>query len=323
MKYKILNTIKNFTPTANDILKDLGSVDYLNLDQQHLLEKISSYNILIIGIGLSIDKEIIDDAENLELIATATTGLDHIDVDYVQKRDIKIISLIDELKFLDSISGTAELAFGLMVCMMRPIIPSFNSIMNYEFNRERFCGHNLSGNTLGVVGLGRLGKMMVKYAKAFNMRVIVYDPYVDKNVFKAYNCEMVSFETLLKESDVVSIHVHLFDETEGMFNIEAFKKMKNSAYLINTSRGKIVNENALLYALENHIIAGYATDVLVDELNFTNNFNCHALIEFAKINDNCIILPHIGGMTFESREATDILIAKKIVDEINSRSQKY
>ena len=319
MKIKILNTIKNFTPDAKDILTDLGSVDYINLDQDDLFEKISEYNILIIGLGLNINRKIINNAKNLELIVTATTGLDHIDLEYAQRKDIKVISLKGEEKFLDSITGTSELAFGLMICLMRLIVPSFNSMMKYEFNRERFKGHNLSGNTLGVVGLGRLGKQMVKYANAFDMKVIAYDPYVEKKVFKKFNCQKVSFETLVKESDVVSIHIHQSNETEGMFNRETFQNMKNTTYLINTSRGKIVNENELLYALENRIIAGYATDVLADESNFISNFNNHVLIEYAKNNENCLILPHTGGMTFESREATDIFIAKKIVDEINNR----
>jgi D-3-phosphoglycerate dehydrogenase / 2-oxoglutarate reductase len=320
MKIKILNTIKNFTPDAKDVLKDLGDVDYLNVDQDGLLEKISEYNILIIGIGLDINKKIINNAGNLELIVTATTGLDHIDLEYAKMNNIKVISLKGEDKFLDSITGTSELAFSLMICLMRLIVPSFNSMLKYEFDRERFKGHNLSGNTLGVVGLGRLGKQMVKFVNAFDMNVIVHDPYIEKNIFKKFNCKRVSFETLIKESDVISIHIHLNNETEGMFNKKTFQDMKNTTYLINTSRGKIVNENELLYALENHIIAGYGTDVLADETSFHSNFNNHALIEYAKNHENCLILPHTGGMTFESREATDIFIAKKLVDEINNRS---
>jgi len=314
MKNKILNTVKFFTPEAKGILEGIGCVDYRDLDQEDLLEIISEYDILVIGLGLNINREIIDKAKNLEIIATATTGLDHIDLEYAKQRDIKIISLRGEDQFLDSITGTAELAFGLMICLMRLIIPSFNSMMKNEFNREKFRGHNLAGNTLGVVGLGRLGKLMVKYAKGFDMRVIVYDPYVKNNLFNKNNCQSVSFETLLKESDVISIHVHLNQETEGMFNIETFEKMKNSAYLINTSRGKIINENELVYALKNSIIAGYASDVLADEFNFLSNITDISIIEYAKNNDNCLILPHTGGMTFESRESTDIFIAKKIVD---------
>jgi len=317
MKYKILNTIKNFTPDAKDILRDIGSVDYINLDQEELLEKISDYNVLVIGMDFNITRKIMDNAKNLELIATATTGLDHINLKYAQKKDIEVLSLKGEVKFLNSITGTSELAFGLMICLMRLILPSFKSMIEYGFNRERFRGHNLSGNTLGVVGLGRLGKLMVKYAIAFNMKVLAYDPYVDKNEFKNNNCKKVSFETLLKESDVISIHVHLNEETEGMFNLESFQNMKNTAYLVNTSRGKIVNENELLNALEKRYIAGYGTDVLSDEVNFVSNFNNNALLEYAKNNDNCMILPHTGGMTFESREATDIFIAKKLLEYLH------
>lgn len=313
MKYKILNTIgSKFTKEAREILKELGALDCLDLSQKELAEKITNYDVLLVGLGLNIDKNIINKAKNLKAIATATTGLDHIDTEAAQEKNITILSLKNETEFLDSITGTAELAFGLIIDLMRLTPWAFESVKNYEWQRENFRGHNLFGQTLGIVGLGRLGKMMARYANAFGMNVLAYDPRINDNIFAKNNCEKTSFEKLIQTSDIISLHVHLSPETENMFNLSAFKQIKKTAFLINTSRGKLINENDLLKALEKKQIAGYATDVLADELNFNKSFQNHPLVEYAKNNNNLIIVPHIGGMTHESRENTDLFMAKKI-----------
>lgn len=308
MRYKILNTIgDSFSKEAKKILGIFGDVDYFLLTQEELKEKIPDYDLLLVGLGLNITKEVIDKGKNLKIIATATTGLDHIDIDYAKKHGIKIVSLRGENDFLDTITGTAELAFGLMIDLLRFIPHAFEDVKSYHWNRDAFRGKVLRGKTFGILGLGRLGRMMAKYAKAFEMRVIYFDPNSNNEKY-----EKVDFETLIRESDILSIHVHLSDETENIINAEVFDKMKDSAMLINTSRGKIVNEDDLLRFLNSQKIGGYATDVLSGELNFDKNFSNHPLVEYAKNNKNLIIVPHIGGMTNESREMTDIFIAEKI-----------
>ncbi len=308
MNFKILNTIGDkFTLRARRPLETLGSVDYKIPSQAELREIISQYEICVIGLGLNFYKEEIDRAPKLKVIATATTGLDHIDVAYAESKGITILSLRGENDFLDTITGTAELALGLMIDLLRYSPWAFDSVKNYEWDREQFRGFNLYGKTLGIVGLGRLGKMMARYGKALGMRVIFTDPLVENPDY-----QKVSLEELLKESDVISIHVHLTSETENIFSAKAFAYMKPSAYLINTSRGKIVEEGDLLHALKSKKIAGYGTDVLADELSFEKSgFNNHPLVEFSKQNRNVIIVPHIGGMTYDSREATDVFIAEK------------
>lgn len=307
---KILNTIGDtYTGKAREILERIGTVEYKTPTQEELIELIPSYSILVVGLGLRFDKSVLEKATELKAIATATTGLDHIDVEYAKERGIEVISLRGETEFLDTITGTAELAWGLMISLARHTVPAFESVKNHEWDRERFRGHSLRGNTLGVLGAGRLGRMMIRWGKAFDMRVIASDPSVD---VASLGAEAVSFDDLLTQSDMLSIHVHLSSETENMFNAEALSKMKKSAYLINTSRGKIVNEKDLLTALEEGRIAGYGTDVLANELSFGKIFDSDPLVEYAKTHANCIIVPHIGGMTFESREATDIFIASKL-----------
>lgn len=310
---KILCTIgSKFTPEAKIILQEIGEVDCLDLTQGDLEEKIKNYDIILVGLGLNITKKVIDNGKNLKVIATATTGLDHIDVKYAKEKGIEIISLRGENEFLNTITGTAELAFGLILDILRYMSLSFESVKNYEWNREKFRGFNLYGKTIGIVGLGRLGNWVARYSKAFNMRVISYDPLKEDDYFKEKGVEKVGFEELIEKSDIISIHIHLKEDTENMFDKSVFKKMRNTAFLINTSRGGIVNEKDLLEALELNKIAGYATDVLENELNFNEKFENNPLVEYSKKKNNLIIVPHIGGMTHESREATDIFISKKI-----------
>lgn len=311
MKYKILNTLgREFDIKAKDILNSLGEVDYEILSQENLLNKISKYDIVVCGLGLNFDSNILNSAKNLKIIVTATTGLDHIDLKTAEKNNIKVLSLKGEEEFLNTISGTAELALGLMLSIARNIPRAFVSVLECRWDRDRFKGHSLRGYTLGIVGLGRLGKMMAQYGISLGMKVIYTDPNVKST---NGNFKKVKFDELLKESDFISIHVHLTPETEYMFNNSTISKMKRTAYLINTSRGKIVKEDDIISLLEENKIAGYGTDVLDGEILFNDkSCNDHPLVYYAKKHGNVIILPHIGGMTYESRRDTDIFITNKL-----------
>ena len=298
---KILVTIEQFNPEAKKILERLGEVEY----RQGFL---SDGEIIIVGLGLRIDKEVITAAPKLKLIATATTGLDHIDVGYAQEKGIKVVSLQGE--DLKEITGTAELAFGLILSLVRRIPESFNDIKAGNWDRKKFLGNNLAGKMLGIIGLGRLGSIIAKYGQAFGMSVMAYDSRKEA----VGNAQLVDFDTLLAKADIISIHAPLNGQTVNMFNESVFKKMKDSAYLINTARGAIVNETDLLAALESKIVAGYAADVLSGEVEFRKDASGHPLVKYAKIHDNIIITPHIGGYTVESRAMTDVIIAKKVHD---------
>ncbi len=307
MKYKILNTISEYPEEAKKVIERLGTVDYKQLTQEELNACIADYDIILVQLGLNLHKEALDRATRLQVIATSTTGLDHIDVAYAQTKRIEVISLRGEDAFLRTITGTAELAFCMLIELARKTLWAFDSVKSQVWDRDLFRGHNLSGMTLGIVGLGRLGSLMAQYGKAFNMNVIYVDPNVTNPAYKK-----VTLDEVLRESDAISIHVHLKEDTENMFNAEAFAQMKRSTYLINTSRGKIVNEEAVLEALKRGALAGYGTDVLAGELDFNGKmFSIYPLVEYAKTHDTAIILPHIGGMTVESRIATDLFIAKK------------
>ena len=302
----LLCTIGNFTKEAEQLLTETGNILYAEPSQEKFPHIVSEAEVLLVQLGLRVTKEVIDAAPNLKLIATATTGLDHIDAIYAKSKGITVISLKDETAFLSTITSTAELALGLMIALSRHIPRANASVLQNTWQREDFRGHSLRGKTLGIVGLGRLGKMMARYGEALQMKVIYCDP----------NEDGITKEQLLQQADVISLHLHLTPQTENYLGAVEFTLMKPDTLLINTARGKIINETALLEALKNRQIAGYATDVLADELKFKEGSAKSPLIEYAKENDNVIITPHIGGTTVESREATDIFIAKKILQHL-------
>ena len=301
---KILVTIEQFNPEAKKILEQVGEVEYGK-------GSIHDADAVIVGLGLPINKEMIDAALNLKLIATATTGIDHIDVEYAEEKGIKVLSLQSE--DLKEITGTAELAFGLLLSLIRRIPESFDDVKKGNWDRQKFLGNNLSGKTLGIVGLGRLGSLMAQYGKAFGMKVIAHDPHKDASE----TAQLVDFETLISESDIISIHIPLNEKTRDMFDESVFEKMKDSAFIINTARGQIVNENDLLKALNKKTIAGYGADVLSGETEFNVSSAGHPIVKLAETNNNIVITPHVGGYTSESRAATDLIIAKKVVQALS------
>ena len=314
---KILNTLgSHFASRAKDILDTLGDVDYREITHKELLGVADQYDIIVVGLYPMIDKEVIDKAKKLKYIAIPANTLENIDVEHAESKGIKVVSLWGETEFLNTITGTAELAMGLLIDIVRFTPWAFDNVKEYKWEREKFRGHNLYGKMLGIVGMGRLGTWMARYGKAFGMDVIFYSPRTDKS--PVADCHKVSFDELLEKSDIISLHAHLNKETENMFNAEVFKKMKKEAYLINTARGRVVDETALLKALEAGEIAGYAADVLADEFRFDDTgLVHHPLIDYAKNHKNVIIVPHTGGMTHESRENTDVFIAEKLKKEFS------
>src|SRR3989338_2273450 len=321
MQYAILNLFgAHITPKAREILAQFGTIADKEMTQQELSEAIHQYDIIFMGLYPEIPAEIMRKAEKLKIIAAATTNPNHIDSKTAEERGVQILCLKDEIEFLNTITGTSEMAAGLMIDLVRGTPWAFDDVKQYHWDRDRFRGHNLYGRTLGIFGLGRLGKWMARYGKAFNMNIITYSPHITPEEEKEFACRSVDFDTLLRESDVLSIHSHSTSETRGIFDKEAFAKMKTAAYLVNTAAGDIINEADLLEALEQGTIAGFGTDVLADELHFNESFNNYPLVEYAKTHENVIIVPHLGGMTHESREATDIFMAEKVVEALKKQA---
>jgi len=202
------------------------------------------------------------------------------------------------------------MAFALMISLIRNVPSAFVSVQRHKWNYESFIGRQLDHLSIGLVGYGRLGKMMAKYCTAFGMRVILCDPYKLKGDYD------FPLSHIMKQ-DVVSLHVHLNEDTRHMINDYSLEDAKDGMYLVNTSRGEVVDEEAVIRALESGKLAGYATDVISDELG---NIENSKLIE-ASGNLNIIITPHIGGMTHEAQKIAYEAVAMNLIDWCKSHDR--
>lgn len=239
-----------------------------------------------------LDKEILE-GSSVKVINTASTGLNHIDAKWCEENGIKILSLTKDFELIKNLPSTAELAFGLMLCLLRQIPKSFDSVKAGEWDYEKFMGRQVEGLTLGVVGYGRLGFFMAKYGQAFGMRVLICDPYKP-----VYGFEQVDLDRIAKDCDVVSLHVHVSDETRHMINADFIEKTTKNPYIINTSRGELVDEKAVIEGVRSGKLAGYGADGIEDEFG---NRDKSPMIMAAREGLNVILAPHTGGMTWEGQ----------------------
>lgn len=240
-----------------------------------------------------IDKDLLIDT-SINTILTCSTGLNHIDIEYCKENDIEVLSLKDDLDLLNDLPSTSELAFGLMLSLIRFIPKSYDSVKQGEWDYTRFIGHELKSMKVGIVGLGRLGKMMHKYCAAFGAQVRFYDPNED-----FYTGKTSSLQELVDWADIISLHVHVSGDTKQMINENLWKRRTKPLYLINTSRGDIVNELDVVRALKLGKLSGYATDVVTDEFGIA--YQSPIIKASFDPNMNIIITPHIGGMTIEGQ----------------------
>ena len=235
-----------------------------------------------------LDEEVLKDS-SIKVINTCSTGTNHIDMKYCKENNIEVWHLAKDYELINQLPSTAEHAFGLMLSLIRKIPMSFHSVKDGNWDYEPYIGRQLKGLTVGIIGYGRLGKMMETYCHAFGMTVKIHDPY------EGYD----DLDLVLRESDVISLHVHVTGKTVGMINGKTISKMKKKPYLINTSRGEVVYEKKVIEAIEEGKLSGYATDVITDEFG---NIHNSKLVEFSmNPTNNVIITPHVGGMTWEGQ----------------------
>lgn len=267
---------------------------------------------LIVRLSRKIGKTELDLFPKLKYLLTATTGLDHLDTEILSERNIVLISLRGETEFLKTIPSTAEHTWALCLSLIRQIPCSIDDVKNGNWNRDLFRGHQLKSKQLGIIGLGRTGLKVASYAAAFDMKVTYYDPYVSNYSYRKYD----ELSLLLTESDIVSIHVHLTDETKGMLNQRLIKQIKKGAFLINTSRGGLLDEQALYQSLLEGLLGGIATDVLATELE---DIKLSPLWRAMQEGMRVIITPHIGGATWDAMWNCEEFIVKKTLQNFHER----
>ena len=285
------------------------------ISRRKLESKIKDIDGLICFPYDKIDETIMELAEKLKVISTYSVGFDHIDTQFAKKRKIRVGYTPEVLT-----DATADLAFGLLLDVSRRISEGDRIIRDGKWNRiygaYDYVGLDLQGKTLGIFGLGRIGKTLAKRAKAFDMKIIYHNrKKISKNQEKILGVKYTSFEKLIEQSDIISIHVPHTIETDQLFNMRIFKKMKKSAFLINTSRGKVVNEQDLVIALKKKILGGAGLDVFEIE----PICKAHRLMNL----ENVVLSPHIGSSTKETRIKMAEIVVRNLNLGINGKTPIY
>ncbi len=316
MSHVVIRESGGYSPNALQTYFGLGSVYNSEFDDQVFFKELQEAEILVIRLK-KITSDLIDRAPRLKIIACPTTGLDHIDLAKTEERGIKIVSLKGRRDITEKIYATSEHTVGLILALMRHIPAAHQHVLEGGWNRDLFIGHEVSGRTVGILGCGRLGSRVASILQVMGARLITHEPYQPAEKIPSF-VKTVSFEDLLKESDILSIHVNLTDETTHLLSDKEFAMMKSGAYLINTARGPIIDEQALLKALMSGTLAGAALDVMEGENERGEHLKNNALLEYAKAHDNLIFTPHIGGAARESMWLTEEAIAKEVEKVIKS-----
>jgi D-3-phosphoglycerate dehydrogenase len=302
---------RGFSPAALRHLEQQFRVTAVDVDRAELLQtlKQGNYDGLWTRLRNYVDAEVLDAAPTLKFVATNTTGLTHLDLAELEQRGIAVLSLRGETDFLTEIRATAEHTIALLLALLRKIPAAHQHVLAGGWNRDLFSGRELHRKTVGIIGYGRLGRIVARYLTAFGMNVLATSPHLQQS-----DCEpgvrAVSLETLLRESQIVSLHANYTPENARMLGASQFALMQPGSYFINTARGELVDEAALLAALESGHLAGAALDVLNGEQ--ATGMGDHPLVRYAQSHDNLLLTPHLGGNTPESLAKTEEFLAAKV-----------
>ncbi len=313
-KPKVYVTRKLFKE-ALDILEEYVDAEIFEGDEAPiprslLLEKVKNVDGLLCLITEKVDKEILDAGKNLKVVANCAVGYNNIDVTEATKRRIYVTNTPGILT-----ETTADCAFALMMAVARRIVEGDTNIREKKWvnawGLRMFVGADIHGKTLGIVGLGRIGAAMTQRAKGFNMKVLYYDSSRRKDLETQMGIEYLPLDELLAKSDFVSVHVPLTEETTHLIGRKEFAKMKKTAYLINTSRGAVVDEAALYEALSKGVIAGAAIDVFEKEPIDVKS----GLLGL----NNIVMTPHIASASIDTRTAMTVMAARNLVAALQGK----
>lgn len=280
-------------------------------EPDRLRAMIPNFRALIARNQTQITRDIIEAGVRLEVIARAGVGMDNVDLETASRAGI-VVSWTPE----QNTNSVAELTIGLMLSLARMIPDADVDTKQGGWNRWKYMGVELSGKTLGIVGLGRIGSSTAMKARALGMEILAYDPYVEPDSLRAMEvrARLTSLEEVLSRSDFVSLHLPENDETRGMFGAEQFNQMKPSAYFINSARGGVVQEDALLRVLQEKRIAGAALEVRKIEPAPPSEFNQLT---------NVILLPHIGAQTHEAQRRVVTTVCRDVAAILNGGEAKF
>jgi D-3-phosphoglycerate dehydrogenase len=288
-----------------DILKSDSDVEVVvkdTISAEDLLKEIKEYDAIIVRSRTKVTREVIAVADRLKAIARGGVGLDNIDQEAAKESNIKVLNTPEA-----SSASVAEHALGLCFALARHYCRATSTTAAGKWEKKALKGIELGGKTLGIVGLGRIGRELAKRAMGIGMKVIGSDPYLDQEALKGTGIELVGLSQVLQESDFISLHMPLTLETKGLISATELDMMKSSAYLVNCSRGGIVDEDALHKSLSEGKIAGAAIDVFENEPPVDS-----PLLELS----NVVLTPHIAASTVDGQKRVSIEVARKVLEAL-------
>lgn len=265
------------------------------------------------GLGIYIGGDLLKRVTSLKYLISPATGVNHLDLDFLGARKISVIKLGDMKNQIQNVFATAELAWGLIIACARRLNLAVDSVKDGNFDRTPFLGRELSGKTLGVIGYGRLGRQVAKYGSVYGMNVVVYETDSAQHAAIAPFRKVDSLETLLKISDVLSVHIPFNDDNENCINAEMISKIKSGAIFVNTSRGELVDEQALARSLRSGQLFGVGVDVLREESEDDFSVDDSPLVSTMRDGFNVIVTPHIGGWAEDAVEIARSAVVKEFL----------
>lgn len=277
-----------------------------DITKEELIESIGNFDAVVVRSRTKITRDIIESADKLKVIARAGVGVDNIDVEAATERGIMVVNAPESASIT-----VAEHTLGVIIALARKITLADKSVKEGKWEKSKFVGIELFGKTLGIIGIGRIGKQVALRLKGFEMKMIAYDPYITEDEASKLGVTLVDLETLLEEADIITIHVPLSPETRHFISHRELELVKKDALLINCARGGIVDEDALYNALSEGKLGGVGLDVF--EAEPPKDSPLLAL-------DNVVVTPHIGASTIEAQQNASIIVAEEIKKVFNGES---
>ena len=309
MTYKVLIT-DGLEKIGKDIINAAGeAVDKKGIEADQLLAEVHDYQGMIVRGRTKVTRAVFEAAKNLKVVGRAGVGVDNIDLEAAKEHGVTVVNCP-----VATTVAVAELAFGMMLSMVRRIPYGDNGMKNEKWLKKELMGSELMGKTLGIIGYGNIGRRLAKYALAFGMKVICYNRRRDLDEVRSTGAEPVELEEIFTQSDIISLHLPLNPASKYMINDETFAKMKDGVMIVDVARGGVMEEAALLRALESGKVAAAALDVFEKEPPLDWSVPKHP---------NIIAMPHVGGQTQEAQERAAEDIASEVMNVLQGKDLRW
>lgn len=308
-KWKVLLT-DGLESNGQSILSQAGDLDVkTGISADDLLTIIADYDAMIVRGRTKVTPAVFEAGKKLKVVGRAGVGVDNIDLAAAKAHQVTVVN-----SPLATTIAVAELTLGLMLALVRDIPRADKTMKEDKWLKKEFEGAELSGKTLGVIGMGRIGAAVIKRAAAFDMKIVGYDPLIAADEIKARGAEPVSLDELYAKADMITMHIPLTADSKNMLNDNAFIKMKAGVYIICAARGGVIDETALLTALNSGKVAGAALDVFATEPPGLTELVAHPKV---------VVTPHVGAQTVEAQGRAAEDIASEVVRALNGETLRW